>query len=81
MVEMNMRYKKIAVFLLILSVILTVSCVSAVEENITSSDSFEVYISPDGDDNLGDGSPQNPYASIGYAINSASKKNGLNISL
>lgn len=34
--EMNMRYKKIAVFLLILSVILTVSCVSAVEENITS---------------------------------------------
>lgn len=70
--EMNMRYKKIAVFLLILSVILTVSCVSAVEENITSSDSFEVYISPDGDDNLGDGSPQNPYASIGYAINSTS---------
>ena len=67
-----MRYKKIAVFLLILSVILTVSCVSAVEENITSSDSFEVYISPDGDDNLGDGSPQNPYASIGYAINSTS---------
>ena len=57
---------------MILSVILTVSCVSAVEENITSSDSFEVYISPDGDDNLGDGSPQNPYASIGYAINSTS---------
>lgn len=69
---MNKNYKQIVLVLVILSVIVTVSSVSAVDDhniNITSSDTFEAYISPDGDDNFGDGSEKNPYESIRHAVN------------
>ncbi len=62
------------VLLAILSIIATINCVSAMEENntdIVGSDSFEVYISPTGDD-LGDGSQKNPYNNLRNAINHAS---------
>ena len=69
---MNIQYKQIILLFVILSIIATINCVSAIDDintNITSSDSFEAYISPDGDDNLGDGSQENPYNSLRYAIN------------
>jgi hypothetical protein len=69
---MNRRCKQILLLLVILSIITTVNCVSAIEDNnsdITHSDSFEVYISPNGDDDLGSGNQENPYNSLGHAIN------------
>lgn len=68
---MNIRYKKILLFLVILSIIATVNCVSAIDDNntdIISSESSEAYISPDGNDSLGDGSQKNPYNSLRHAI-------------
>ena len=68
---MNMQFKQILLFLVIMSIIATITCVSAIDyndTNITSSDSFEVHISPNGDDNLGDGSQKNPYNSLRHAI-------------
>ena len=68
---MNIKYKRIALLLVILSIIATINCVSAIDDintTITSSDSFEAYISPNGDDNLGDGSHENPYNSLRTAI-------------
>ena len=72
---MKRQYKRILLLLVILSIITTVSCVSAIDDNnsnITSSDTFEVHISPTGDDDSGDGSEKNPYNSIGHAINHTS---------
>ena len=72
---MNRRFAHILLLLFILSVIVTINCVSATDDidvNITSSDSFEAYISPEGNDVSGDGSQQNPYNSIENAINHAS---------
>nr|WP_295161708.1 hypothetical protein [uncultured Methanobrevibacter sp.] len=69
---MNKRYRKILLLLVILSIITTINCISAAEDidsNITNSDAFEAYISPNGDDDFGDGSLENPYNSIGHAIN------------
>ena len=68
---MNRRYKQILFLLVILSMITTINCVSAIDNintNITSFDTSEVYISPDGDDDLGDGSSKNPYNSLRHAI-------------
>ena len=73
---MNIQSKQILLILAILSIIATVNCVSAINDNnvnLTDSESFEMYISPDGDDNLGDGSQKNPFNSIGHAINYTSK--------
>ena len=72
---MNMKYKQILLILAILSIITTINCVSAIDninDNITSSDTFEVHISPIGDDDLGNGSQENPYKSLRYAIDSTS---------
>ncbi|WP_405298149.1 hypothetical protein [Methanobrevibacter sp.] len=72
---MKKQYKRILLLLVILSIMTTVSCVSAIDDNnsnITSSDTFEVHISPTGDDDSGDGSEKNPYNSIGHAINHTS---------
>jgi len=69
---MNKRYRKILLLLVILSIIATINCISAADDtntNITNSDAFEAYISPNGDDDFGDGSPENPFNSIGHAIN------------
>ena len=69
---MNRRYKQILLILVILSIITTVNCVSATDNvniNNSSYDSFEAYISPNGSDDLGDGSRENPYNSLGYVIN------------
>jgi hypothetical protein len=71
---MNRQYKRIIVLLAILSIIATINCVSAIDDidtNVTSSDSFEAYISPDGNDDSGDGSQENPYNSIKNAIDHA----------
>ncbi len=68
---MNRRFKKILLLLIILSVIITINCVSATDDfdtNISSSDTFEAHISPDGNDDLGDGSQKNPFNSLRYAI-------------
>lgn len=68
---MNRRYKQILFILVILSIITSINCVSATDEintNITSSDTSEAYISPDGNDDLGDGSQENPYSSLRHAI-------------
>ena len=68
---MNRRYKQILFILVILSIITSINCVSATDEintNITSSDTSEAYISPDGNDDLGDGSHKNPYSSLRHAI-------------
>ena len=72
---MKRQYKRILLLLVILSIITTISCVSAIDDsnaNITSSDTSEAHISPTGDDSSGDGSEKNPYNSIGYAINHTS---------
>ena len=58
---MNRRYKQILLILVILSIITSINCVSATDHintNITSSDTSEAYISPDGNDDLGDGSQE-----------------------
>ena len=68
---MNRQYKQILFILVILSIITSINCVSATDEintNITSSDTSEAYISPDGNDDLGDGSQKNPYSSLRHAI-------------
>ncbi|WP_295610472.1 hypothetical protein [uncultured Methanobrevibacter sp.] len=68
---MNRRYKQILLILVILSIITSINCVSAIDDintNITSSDTSEAYISPDGNDHLGDGSQGNPYNSLRHAI-------------
>ena len=68
---MNRRYKQILLILVILSIITSINCVSAIDDintNITSSDTSEAYISPDGNDHLGDGSQENPYNSLRHAI-------------
>ena len=72
---MKRQYKRILLLLVILSIITTISCVSAIDDsnaNITSSDTSEAHISPTGDDSSGDGSQAKPYNSIGYAINHTS---------
>lgn len=69
--KMNKRCKQISLLLVILSIITTISCVSAVDDfntTVTSSDTFEVHISPEGDDDSGDGSQKNPFKSLRYAI-------------
>ena len=74
-VKMNRRYKQILLLLAILSIITTINCVSAIDDidtDISSSDTFEAYISPNGDDDLGDGSPENPYNSLRHAIDCTS---------
>ena len=79
---MYTRYKKILFLLVILSIIATITCVSAVDDintNITSSDSPEAYISPNGDDNLGDGSQKNPYNSIRHAIDYTSNDSTIHL--
>lgn len=68
---MNRRYKQILLILVILSIITSINCVSAIDDintNITSSDTSEAYISPDSNDDLGDGSQENPYNSLRHAI-------------
>ena len=68
---MNRQYKQILFILVILSIITSINCVSATDHintNITSSDTSEAYISPDGNDDLGDGSQKNPYNSLRHAI-------------
>jgi len=49
----------------------TITCVSATDNNntdIISSDTSEAYVSPNGNDDLGDGSQENPYNSLRHAI-------------
>lgn len=73
---MNSRYKQILVILVILSIMTTINCVSAINDNNTTTTnlaSFEAYISPEGDDSLGDGSQENPYNSLRYAVDYTSK--------
>ena len=73
---MNRRLKQILLLLAILSIITTINIVSATDDqntNITSSDTFEAYISPDGNDYSGDGSAENPYNSLRHAIDYTSK--------
>ena len=79
---MNRHYKQILLFLVILSVITTINCVSAINDvntSMTSSDTFEAYISPDGDDDLGDGSQTNPYNSLRHAIDYTSNDSTIHL--
>ena len=69
---MKIAYKKILILLVILSVIATLNCISAADDINASTDSVKAYVSPAGDDSLGDGSTNNPYKSIGYVIDHTS---------
>lgn len=69
--KMKKRYLEILLLLVILSVITAMNCVSAtdnIDTNMSNSDTFEVHISPEGNDDLGDGSSENQFKSLGYAI-------------
>ena len=69
---MNRPNKQILLIIVILSIITTINCVSAIDNNntiISSSDTIEAYITPNGDDNLEGGSQENPYNSLRHAIN------------
>lgn len=73
--KMIKKYKLIVMLLVIISIIATINCVSAIDDvdaHIASPDSSEAYISPNGDDDSGDGSQRNPYNSLKYAINHVS---------
>jgi len=75
--KMNNRYKKVLLLLVILSIMTTINCVSAIDnttDNITISNTFETHISPNGNDYSGDGSQENPYNSLRYAINYTSNE-------
>lgn len=64
---MNKLYKKILLILVILSVMTTITSVSAINDindTISSQDTSQAYISPEGNDDSGDGSEKNPYNSI-----------------
>ena len=68
---MNKLYKKILLILVILSVMTTITSVSAINDindTIISQDTSQAYISPEGNDDSGDGSEKNPYNSIRHAI-------------
>ena len=77
---MNRQYKLLALLLVTLSIMMTLSCASAMDDtdtNITASNPSEAYISPDGSDDAGDGSQNNPYSSIKNAINQASNDSAI----
>ena len=79
---MNRRYKRILLLLVILSIITTINCVCASDDmntNITGSDSFEAYISPDGNDYSGDGSQGNPFNSLRHAIDYTSNDSTIHL--
>lgn len=66
--------------LIIFSIISTISCVNAIDHDSSSSEIIsdstpgelsEIYVSPDASDETGNGSLQNPFKSIGYAINNS----------
>ncbi|MDO5860040.1 hypothetical protein [Methanobrevibacter sp.] len=72
--------KRLGLLLIILSVICTISCVSAVDYDSNSSEIIsdsapvelsEIHVSADASDEMGDGSSQNPFKSLGYAINNS----------
>ena len=68
---MNKLYKKILLILVILSVMTTITSVSAINDindTISSQNTSQAYISPEGNDDSGDGSEKNPYNSIRHAI-------------
>ena len=74
---MNRPNKQILLIIVILSIITTINCVSAIDNNntiISSSDTIEAYITPNEDDNLEDGSQENPYNSLRHAINYTSNE-------
>lgn len=79
---MNKKFKQIVLLLAILSIMATINCVSAIYDistNITGSDSFETYISPNGNDDLADGSLENPYNNLKDAINHASNDSAIHL--
>lgn len=64
--------------MILLSVICTISCVSAIDHDSNSSEIIsdsvpgelsEIHVSPDGSDDAGDGSLQKPFKSIEHAVN------------
>ena len=68
---MNKLYKKILLILVILPVMTAITSVSAINDindTIISQDTSQAYISPEGNDDSGDGSEKNPYNSIRHAI-------------
>ena len=70
--------KRIVLFLIVFSIIGTISCVSAIDYDSNNNEIIgdstpgklsEIHVSPDASDDMGDGSSQNPFKSIEYAIN------------
>lgn len=73
----NNRFKRLALFLLIMFIIVTISCVSAIDCDSNSSEIIgdsamaelsDIHVSPDASDEMGDGSSQNPFKSLECAI-------------
>lgn len=76
----NNNIKRFVLFLIILSVICTISCVSAMDYDSSSaeviSDSAsgelsEIHVSTDASDEMGDGSSQKPFKSLECAVNNS----------
>ena len=72
--------KRFVLFLIVLSVIGAISCVSAIDCDSNSSeiigdsalaDQYEIHVSPDASDERGDGSSQNPFKSLECAISNS----------
>lgn len=69
---MNWKYKRILLFLVIFSIITTMTCVCAVDDDnttLTDSGTSQTYVPPEGNDVSSDGSKKNPYSSLNHAVN------------
>lgn len=68
--------KKLLLFLVILSLILTVNVAFAGNETVDLSEN-DIYVSNDGSDSLGDGSLDKPYRTLNYTIEKASNNSNI----
>ena len=76
----NNTTKRFVLFLIILSIICTISCVNAIDYDSNSSEIIsdstpgelpEIYVSPDASDEIGNGSSQNPFKTLECAIDNS----------
>lgn len=68
--------KKLLLFLVILSLILTVNVAFAENETVSLNET-DIYVSNEGSDSFGDGSLDNPYQTLNYTIEVASNNSNI----
>ena len=87
-IRKNNNFKRFALFLIILSVICTISCVNAIDCDSNSSEIIsdsapgelsEIYVSSDASDEIGDGSSQNPFKSLECAVNNSKEDSTIHL--